>query len=98
MHKLICEAIKSKRIIKFNYDGFERVVEPHTCGIHKATGNVVLSAYQVGGYSSSEKIPYWRLYVVDKITDLEITNEIFIEPRPGYRRGDSRMSIIYCEI
>lgn len=98
MHELICKAIKSKRIIKFNYEGFERIVEPHTYGIHKDTGNKVLSAYQIGGYSSSGKIPYWRLYLVDKITDLEITNEIFTEPRPGYHHGDSRMSIIFCEI
>ncbi|MEO0300282.1 MAG: hypothetical protein ABIM58_05845 [candidate division WOR-3 bacterium] len=98
MDDLICKAIKSKRIIKFNYEGFERIVEPHTYGIHKDTGNKVLSAYQIGGYSSSGKIPSWRLYLVDKITNLKITDKIFTEPRPGYRRGDSRMSLIFCEI
>lgn len=98
MNNLICEAIKLKKIIRFIYEENERIVEPHTYGIHKNTGKEVLSAFQIGGYSSSGKIPYWRLYVVDKITGLEITGEYFKGPRPGYRKGDSRMSIIFCEI
>jgi len=98
MNQLICEAIKSKRVLKFIYEGFERIVEPHTYGVHKDTGNEVLSAYQIGGYSSSGKIPYWRLYVVSKISDLQITNDTFSQPRPGYKKGDSRMSKIFCEI
>ncbi|MFN3967252.1 MAG: hypothetical protein ACK4JE_06115 [Endomicrobiia bacterium] len=85
MNNLICEAIKYRRVIKFTYEGHERIVEPHTYGIHKDTGNEVLSAYQIGGYSSSGKVPYWRLYIVSKISNLQITDENFLEPRPGYK-------------
>jgi hypothetical protein len=94
----ICEAIKSKKIVKFNYEGHERVVEPHAYGIHKDTGNEVLCAYQVGGYSSSGKSPYWRLYDVSKMTNISITGEHFDHLRPGYKMNDSRMSIIFCQI
>ncbi len=98
MNNLICEAIKNRKVIKFNYEGYDRIVEPHTYGIHKNTGNEVLCAYQVGGYSSSGKEPFWRLYVVDKISNLQVTDEIFSEPRPGYKKGDSRIPIIFCEL
>jgi hypothetical protein len=54
-NKLICEAISSKKVIKFNYEGQERIVEPYTYGVHKDTNNEVLSAYQIGGFSSSGK-------------------------------------------
>lgn len=57
MNTIICEAIRLRKIIKFYYDGYERIVEPHTYGIHKDTGNEVLSAYQIGRYSSSLKPP-----------------------------------------
>ncbi len=98
MNTIICEAIRLRKIIKFYYDGYERIVEPHTYGIHKDTGNEVLSAYQIGGYSSSGRIPYWRLYLVNQISNLQITDETFSEPRSGYKKGDSRMSIIFCEV
>lgn len=96
--KIICEAIRTKRIIKFIYEGYERIVEPHTYGVHKDTGNEVLSAYQVGEFSSSGIIPNWRLYIVSKISSLEMTDRHFSESRPGYRREDTRMSIIFCEV
>jgi hypothetical protein len=98
MIQLICEAISSKKVIKFNYDGHERVVEPHAYGVHKDSGNEVLCAYQIGGYSSSGKSPYWRLYDVSKMIDILVTEEYFDQPRPGYKMNDSRMSIIFCQI
>jgi hypothetical protein len=61
MNQQICNAIRERRLIRFYYDGYQRIVQPYAYGIHKDTGNEVLRAYQVGGYSSSGDIPDWRL-------------------------------------
>jgi len=98
MNQQIFNAIKEMRVIKFYYEGNQRIVQPHAYGIHKNTNNEVLRAYQVGGYSSSGKIPGWRLYIVNKISNLEITNETFDNPAPEYRKNDSAILQIYCQL
>jgi len=98
MNKQICDAIKERQLIRFYYEEHQRIVQPHTYGIHKDTGNEVLRAYQVGGYSSSGNIPGWRLYIVSKISNIEITDEIFENSAPGYRKNDSAMSYIFCQM
>lgn len=91
----ICQAIQNKKVIEFNYDGLQRIVEPHTYGVSSA-GNDVLSAYQIRGQSNSG-LPDWKLFTVDKISGLIILDETFTAEQ-GYTRGDSRMTSIYCEI
>ena len=98
MNQKICKSIMEKRLIRFNYEGKIRIVQPHAYGIHKETNNEVLRAYQVGGYSTSGNIPGWRLYVVSKISNIEITDVIFENPAPKYRKNDSEMSRIFCQI
>jgi len=44
-----CEAIESRRLVEFTYDGHPRVVIPAAYGRHGTTGNPVLRAYQAGG-------------------------------------------------
>ena len=96
MDNQICQAIANKDIIEFCYRGmWIRLFEPHTCGIHKDTGNKVLSGYQLGGYSESGNLPDWRLFIMDHIADLRITDGKFLGPRPGYNPNDSRMSRIF---
>ena len=98
MNQKICNAIMERRLIRFYYEGHLRIVQPHAYGIHKNTKNEVLRAYQVGGYSSSGNIPGWRLYLVRKISNIEITDETFENPALGYRKNDSAMSHIFCQI
>jgi len=98
MNQQICNAIRERRLIRFYYDGYERFVQPHAYGIHKDTGNEVLRAYQVGGDSSSGDIPDWRLYIVNKISNVEVIDEVFENTAPGYKRNDSSMSYIFCQI
>jgi len=98
MNKDICEAIGNKSIIEFSYKGYKRVVEPHCYGIHKSTNNETLCAYQVGGYSSSEIKPPWRLYTISEMSEIVVTDKQFENPRLGYKINDSRMSMIFCQI
>lgn len=94
--KTICSAIADRTILQFIYDGQTRIVEPFTLGVHKDTGNLVLSAYRVGGYSKSQNDPPWRLYIVESISGLSLISGKAQSYRSGYNPGDSRMSKIIC--
>jgi len=98
MNNEICNAIANKNIIEFYYKGGTRTVEPHCYGVHKDTHNEVLRGYQIGGYSESRELPYWRLYIVPDMSGLRITDNLFSNPRPGYNPDDSHMSQIFCNV
>ena len=98
MEDEICGAIQNRQVIQFYYEQQLRIVEPFTLGYHKGTGNLVLSAYRVGGYSKSEKEPPWRLFIVDNIETMEVTSTIAQNSREGYNPNDSRMSEIICTV
>lgn len=98
MNGIICEAIGNRKVIRFRYEGYERIVEPHCYGIHKTTENEVLRAHQIGGYSSSGNTPPWRLYLVSEMSGIALTNKEFQNPRAGYARDDSDMSRIFCQL
>jgi len=98
MNSKICDAISNKNVIEFYHSGGIRIVEPHCYGIHKDTGNEVLCAYQISGYSESGNLPGWRLFVVSDMSALKVTDKTFLSPRPKYNPNDSRMSRIFCNL
>ena len=97
MNQLICNTIYNRCVLKFTYHGHPRVVEPHAYGLSRAK-NEVLRCYQTDGTSRSGKVPPWRLMRVDQIEFLTMTVEHFAHMRSGYRKGDKRMSTIFCEL
>lgn len=97
MEKLIKEAIENRKILEFKYQGFNRVVEPHTFGVF-SNGNVLLIAFQIDGGSKSRKPPFWSNFLIDEIEDLSIMDKSFLKPRDGYKRGDNRFREIYSEL
>ena len=97
MKTLINEAIKNRKLLEFNYQGYYRVVEPHTFGIYN-NGNELLIAYQIDGESKSRKPPFWSNFMVDEIEDLLISEASFLEPRDGYKKGDKRFKLIFAEL
>lgn len=97
MKNKICDAIKKRKLLEFYYSGYHRVAEPFTFGIN-TKDNEVLSAFQVEGGSESGNRPMWRLFDLEKIENLQISNESFDGNRNGYRKGDTRMVRIYCEM
>lgn len=98
MNNEICNAIENKNVIEFFYKGHKRIVEPHCYGTHKNTNNEIFRAYQVGGYSLSGSVPDWRLYIVSEMSGLIITDIQFENPRHGYKKNDSEMSKIFCQL
>ena len=97
MRDAICQAIDEQKVISFQYDRLPRTVEPHKVG-RTTAGNIVLSGYQIAGRSHSNEVPYWRLYKLRKIRDLEVDQERFDGPRPRYSKTDDRMTQIFCRL
>ena len=97
MHPAICPAIQTRHRLNFVYDGYPRIIEPHTYGITTA-GNEALRCYQVGGSGSDGKSTGWHLMTLDKILGLTTQADTFPGPHEGYQRGDSAFSRIFCEL
>lgn len=97
MNALICDAIRARRLVRFVYDGYERIAEPHAHGISTANHEVV-SAYLIGGWSASEGAPGWRKYLVRDMHDIHALAETFEAPRPGYNPEDRQMRQVFCRL
>ena len=97
MNVVVCDAIRARRLLRFIYDGYERVVEPHLYGVNSA-GHEALSAYLVRGWSASDTSPGWRMYLADQMRDTAALADSFAGPRPGFNPEDSRMTRIYCRV
>jgi hypothetical protein len=95
--EVICEAIKKKNLLRFQYHKYDRVVEPHLLGQNKAN-NYVLSAYLVGGFTKSADPRHWRRYLVKDIRFLTKLNQRFERSRKGYNPNDPTMAKIYCRL
>lgn len=98
--KTIINAIRKRKALLIDYycpRGFRRV-EPHACGVSQR-GNEVVRVFQVCGPSrSGTRVNYWKMMRLDRIRDLEVLDDGFERPRPGYRPGDDHMIKIYAEL
>lgn len=93
----ISSAIKNKQLLSFTYDGYLRVVEPHTYGIDKK-GHSAVRAYQVRGGSESGEYVGWKIFHVSEIQGLTDLQEYFTQARPQYKRNDSAFSTIHAQL
>ena len=96
MDQRICQAIKSKHRLEFNYDGLPREIEPHAHGT-SSTGKEVVRGFQTAGQSSSGPLG-WRMWEVAKMQSFCVSESTFAEPRPDYVQGDSHMHPVHCEL
>ena len=97
MNATICEAIRTRAVLHFDYDGGQRTVEPHAHGTSTA-GHEVLRAYQTGGYSKSGPPTGWRLFDVAKMANVRVGAEHFPAPRAQYNPQDSAMTSVHCHV
>jgi hypothetical protein len=84
VHQLILTAIHERRLLRFTYQGKDRIVEPQDYGIQSGTVN--LFTYQTGGESSSSRLPDWRKFAVLSMSSVELLKETF----PGSRSVPSQ--------
>lgn len=93
----ICSAIEKRNVLQFIYDGYTRVIEPHAYGVNDA-GHELLRAYQTSGGSESGNQIGWKMFRVDQMHSVHESGARFSGPRPKYRKNDSDMSRIYCQL
>ena len=86
----IKDAIERRLCIDLHYSPGNRLVEPHTLG-WSSKGDVLFRAFQTEGATASGENNDWKLFRVDRINALSITDQDFPGPRPGYSRDDKAM-------
>jgi hypothetical protein len=95
--KKIVSAITKKIVLRFIYNGRERVVEPQTYGVSK-TGREILRARQIGGSSFSGESRIAKLFNVEKICALAKTQKHFASALPQHNPNDSAMTKIFATL
>ena len=88
---LICKAIKKRQLIQFEYNGKLRTAEPQCYGMG-TKGKELLRAYQV----NDPRVE--KLFDLSKITNLVVLDEPFEAAGPNYKKRDSAMKKIFCEL
>jgi hypothetical protein len=98
MNPLLCSAIRNRRVITLYYDGGRRTVEPYCHGVSEA-GHDLLRGYQIAGYSKSGVSAGWKMFRLDELSGLAMTDEVFANTRPEYDPSrEEKMATIYCRI
>ena len=92
-----CDALKAQKVMEVLYDGYFRAVEVHAVGTTK-DGNAIMRVWQVRGGSQSGETQGWKLLRLDEARGGKLLDEESQAPRRGYRRNDSAMTSITCQL
>lgn len=92
IHDILAQAIREKRRLRFSYHHTPQLVEPQ-CHGRGSKGTELLRAYQIEGGSQPEP-----LFDVSKISELTLLDDRFKKPGPNYKRDDSAMQEIFCQL
>ena len=95
--RTILSAIKNREVLRFKYNGKERMVEPQTYGISIA-GREVLRAHQIGGGSESGQLRMAKLFDLAKISDLRKAGTVFGAALPAHNPDDNAMVEIFATL
>jgi hypothetical protein len=93
----ICHAIAERRLLMFAYRGVVRVAEPHIHGLTTAK-HEALSAWMRPGWSRTDPEGGWRMFLASELENLELLQETFDGPRPGFNSGDPHFVEIFCRL
>lgn len=92
MNQLIVAAIRERRRLSFAYHGSKRLAEPQCYGMG-ARGTELLHVHEIKGGEQREP-----LFDVSKMEDLVLLDDVFKKPGPNYRKNDSAMKTIFCQL
>jgi hypothetical protein len=85
-------------MITFHYDGGRRSLEPYCHGASE-DGHDLLRGYQTGGYSRSGAPQGWKMFRVDEVSGLALTQEVFSTIRSEYDPcREDKMAVVYCRV
>jgi hypothetical protein len=91
-------AINERRLVNIWYEPGTRSIECHALGYGSA-GQILLRAFQIQGASSSNEHINWKLFRLDRMRDVELTDIGFDGPRPQYKLNDRAMTrVIICQL
>ena len=85
----ICEAIRRRRLLEFEYSGRRRLVAPYCHGWTKKGER--LRAVEI-----DDPEPFGKLWSVEKMAGLRVTDTPFLPNDPNYNPNDSAMERICC--
>lgn len=94
---LICEAIRTHRLLEFEYHGKLRIVAPYCHGT-STRGTEVARAIQVRGESASGALGIGKLWAVADMVAARIIDVPFVPNDPNYNPNDSAMKEIHCRV
>lgn len=92
-----CQALQEGKCLEVRYDGYSRVVEVHAAGYTKE-GNEIIRVWQVRGGSVSGERTGWKLMRLDEARSAHVIDEPSQAPRSGYKRDDTAMERIRCQV
>ena len=96
---LICSAIRSWRLIEFNYHGGSRTVEPFCLGtLLSRDDKVSLLCYRTGGSGDSHGDFGWKLYRLSEMKHIRVLDEQFSGVREDYDSRKAGMVTVYCSV
>lgn len=95
-HDLLNSAIRARAAISFLYENLLRIVEPHLYGRDRRQ-KAFLRGFQTSGQSLSGGLPEWRLFDVDKISQLKIV-DAFFTPRNDFNPTDPIIDSVYAKV
>ncbi|HEX6737826.1 MAG TPA: hypothetical protein VF310_06135 [Vicinamibacteria bacterium] len=98
MREDLCEAIRSLRVVEFDYGpGGRRIVHPYCHGV-TATGAESLRAVQVAGSSRPGGLGFGKLWTIAKMANVVVRDESFDPDDPDYNPDDTAMVEIHCRV
>ncbi len=94
---VICQAIRMRRRLTFEYEGQRRIVEPYCHGFG-SQDTELLRAIQVAGASRSRGFGFGKLWRLDKMSRVELRDESFSPDDRNYNPNDSAMARIHGRV
>jgi hypothetical protein len=94
---VICQAIRDRLLLAFDYGGHHRVVAAYCHGTNRR-GVEALRAVQLRGSSSSGGFGFGKLWTVADMRNARTIDETFVADDPDYNPDDSAMRWIHCRI
>jgi hypothetical protein len=97
MNHTICDAIEARRLIRFDYNGLSRTVEPYAHGFNSKRSEVI-RGFQVAGDSHSRAATGWRFFIVADISGLTVLGDEFRVERPGHDEAARALIVLHCAV
>jgi hypothetical protein len=94
---LICEAVRRRVLLEFDYDGLHRVVQPYRHGIG-LTGRESLRAIQIAGQNRGKQGAAGKLWTVSKMVNLSVSAQSFLPDDVNDDPQDSAFESIDCAV